>query len=157
MPLARFPNFEAWIVALIGRSLLNWGCSLSIKQYITIILFRSLRWWRTTNGFIVSLFVHLFYMYFYLVAAGLWPDFLWTPLLKKCQYSEIFRSVSSPHSDCIRRDMEYLSVFSPNAGKYGPEKLRIWTVFTQCAAFWGVPLILILVRNGATYLNPSAY
>ena len=26
----------------------------------------------------------------------------------------------------------YLSVFSPNAGKYGPEKLLIWTRFTQC-------------------------
>ena len=26
-----------------------------------------------------------------------------------------------PHSDWIRRDMEYLSVFSPNAGKYGSE------------------------------------
>ena len=27
---------------------------------------------------------------------------------------------------------KYLSVFSPNAGKYGPEKLRIRTLFTQC-------------------------
>ena len=27
-----------------------------------------------------------------------------------------------PHSDWIRRDTSYLSVFSPNAGKYGPEK-----------------------------------
>ena len=27
------------------------------------------------------------------------------------------------HSDWIRRDTEYLSVFSPNAGKYGPEKI----------------------------------
>ena len=25
----------------------------------------------------------------------------------------------------------YFPVFSPNAGKYGPEKLRIWTLFTQ--------------------------
>ena len=31
-----------------------------------------------------------------------------------------------PHSDWIRR------IFSPNAGKYGPEKLRIRTLFTQC-------------------------
>ena len=46
-----------------------------------------------------------------------------------------FWSVFSPHSDWIRRDTEYteyLSVFSPNAGKYGPEKLRIRTLFTQC-------------------------
>ena len=26
----------------------------------------------------------------------------------------------------------YLSVFSPNARKYGPEKLQIQTLFTQC-------------------------
>ena len=24
------------------------------------------------------------------------------------------------------------TVFSLNAGKYGPEKIRIWTLFTQC-------------------------
>ena len=30
----------------------------------------------------------------------------------------------------------YLSVFSPNTGKYGPEKLRIRTLFTQ----WWCPL-----------------
>ena len=26
----------------------------------------------------------------------------------------------------------YLSVFSPNAGEYGPEKLQMQTLFTQC-------------------------
>ena len=26
----------------------------------------------------------------------------------------------------------YFFVFGPNAGKYGPEKLRIWSLFTQC-------------------------
>ena len=36
------------------------------------------------------------------------------------------------HSDWIRRDTPYLFVFSPNAGKYGPEKLQIPTLFTQC-------------------------
>ena len=35
-------------------------------------------------------------------------------MCEKCPYSEFF-----------------WSVFSPNAGKYGPEKLRIWTLFTQ--------------------------
>ena len=35
------------------------------------------------------------------------------------------------HSSWIRRDTEYLSVFSPNVEKYGPEKLRILTLFTQ--------------------------
>ena len=31
----------------------------------------------------------------------------------------------------IRLNMEYLSVFSPNKGKYGPDKLRILALFTQ--------------------------
>ena len=35
------------------------------------------------------------------------------------------------HSDWMRWDTPYLSVFSPNAGKYGPEKTRVWTLFTQ--------------------------
>ena len=35
------------------------------------------------------------------------------------------------YSDWIRRDTPYLSVFSPNAGKYGTEKLPIQTIFMQ--------------------------
>ena len=37
-----------------------------------------------------------------------------------------------PHSNWIQKDMEYLSVFSPNTGKNGTEKLRIRTLFKQC-------------------------
>ena len=37
-----------------------------------------------------------------------------------------------PHSDWIRRNTEYLSVFSPNVGKFGPYQLRIRTPLTQC-------------------------
>ena len=35
------------------------------------------------------------------------------------------------YSDWIRKDTPYLSLYSPNAGKYGAEKLRILTLFTQ--------------------------
>ena len=35
-----------------------------------------------------------------------------------------------PHSNWIQRSIPYLSVFSPNAGKYGPELLRIQRLFT---------------------------
>ena len=36
-----------------------------------------------------------------------------------------------PHSDWIRRDTPYLSVFCTNVEKYGPEQLRIRSLFTQ--------------------------
>ena len=50
-----------------------------------------------------------------------------------------------PHSDWTRRDTEYLSVFSPNARKYGPEKLRIRTLYAvlgsrKCHFDWLVSL-----------------
>ena len=37
--------------------------------------------------------------------------------------SEIIKSMKAKKQSS--RDTPYLSVFSPNAGKYGPEKLRI--------------------------------
>ena len=42
-------------------------------------------------------------------------------LREKCPNTELFLTRILPHSDWIRRDTSYLSVFSPNAGKYGPE------------------------------------
>ena len=43
------------------------------------------------------------------------------PLREKCPNTELFLVRILPHSDWIRRDTSYLSVFSPNAGKYRPE------------------------------------
>ena len=43
---------------------------------------------------------------------------------KHCVKSVRIRSYSGPHFAAFRlnrRDTEYLSAFSPNAGKYGPE------------------------------------
>ena len=42
----------------------------------------------------------------------------------------VFLVLVFPHSDWIRRDMEDLSVFSPNAGKNGPQKL--WESIIIC-------------------------
>ena len=42
-------------------------------------------------------------------------------LSEKCPYSEFILVRIFPHSDWIRRETEYLSVFSPTVGKYGPE------------------------------------
>ena len=43
-------------------------------------------------------------------------------LCEMCPNTEFFLVRIFPHSDWIWRDTKYLSVFSPNAGKYGPEK-----------------------------------
>ena len=48
----------------------------------------------------------------------------------QCTKSACTRSFS----DWMQRYTEYLSVVSPNTGKYGPQKLWIWTLFTQCTA-----------------------
>ena len=50
--------------------------------------------------------------------------FPFSAFLKRCSRPEVFwrKGLLS---------ILYLSVFSPNAGKYGPEKLRIWTLFMQ--------------------------
>ena len=39
----------------------------------------------------------------------------------KCPNTELFLVRTFSHSDWIRRDTKYLSVFSPNEGKYRPE------------------------------------
>ena len=41
---------------------------------------------------------------------------------EKCPNTEFFLVCIFPHPDWIRRDTEYLSVFSPNVGKYEPKK-----------------------------------
>ena len=51
-----------------------------------------------------------------------------------CLKSVRIRSFSGlylPHSDRMPRNTECLFVFIPNLGKYRPQKLQIWTLFTQ--------------------------
>ena len=49
----------------------------------------------------------------------------WSHCVKSVQIRSYFWSVFSyirtEYGDLLRRDTEYLSVFSPNTGKYGPE------------------------------------
>ena len=40
--------------------------------------------------------------------------------------------IECPYSELFWSNTEYLSIFSPNARKNGPEKLRIQTLFPQC-------------------------
>ena len=63
-----------------------------------------------------------------------------------------------PHLDLIRTDTAYLSVFSPNAKKHGPEQLQIRTLLTQCKVyqrFWFLNYSLKVVdgRSPSTELH----
>ena len=50
-------------------------------------------------------------------------------LCEKCPNTEYFPVRIFPHSDWIRRDNSYFSVFSPNAGKHGPENTPYLNIF----------------------------
>ena len=63
---------------------------------------------------------------------------------------EVILVLIFPHSDWIRRDTEYLSAFSPNARKYGPEQFRIGTLFAQWALAHFLTLQWILGTKGLT-------
>ena len=63
-----------------------------------------------------------------------------TPALcEKCPNTELFLVRIFPHLDWIRRDTEYLFVFSPNARKYGPEitpYLDIFHAVVHLIKYW---------------------
>ena len=72
------------------------------------------------------------------------PIYRYRTLMIKCRSQMIYTALKVfalrvflicifPHLHWIRRDVPYLPVCSPpNAKKYGPEKLRIRTLLTQC-------------------------
>ena len=58
-------------------------------------------------------------------------SFKFTNTVWKVSVLGVFLIRTFPHSDWIRRNTQFLSIFSPDAGKYRPEKLWIQTLFTQ--------------------------
>ena len=50
-------------------------------------------------------------------------------LREKCPNMELFLVRIFPHLDRRRGDTKYLSVFSPNVGKYGPEITPYFDIF----------------------------
>ena len=81
-------------------------------------------------------------------------------LRENCLNAEFFLVCIFPHSDWIRRDTPYLSVFCPNTGKYGPEKTPyldtfhavllyliydFWEIYRDEKQFlWHFPIIISL-------------
>ena len=56
-------------------------------------------------------------------------------LREKCPNTEFFLVRIFPHLDWIWRDTEYLSVFSPTSGKYGPQKTPHLDTFHAVSLF----------------------
>ena len=69
--------------------------------------------------------------------------------MKSVQITEFFLVSIFPHY-WIRRDTPYLSVFSPNAGKYGPEKTPYLATF-QAVEMTSVSLCYFLVFSLTHY------
>ena len=74
-------------------------------------------------------------------------------LREMCPTTEDFLVRIFPHSDTIRRDTSYLSVFSPNAEKYGPENTPYLDTFHAVSTYQnkvlkeGCSCLLYIARN----------
>ena len=72
-------------------------------------------------------------------------------LREKCPNTEFFMVRILPHSDWIRRVTEYLSVFSPNARKYGPEKSPYLDTFH--AVVWRNSILYEIIKFDIKHPN----
>ena len=67
-------------------------------------------------------------------------------LHENCPNTEFFLFHIFSHLDWIRRDTEYLSVFSPNSGKYGQEKtpyLETFHTLHDGSNSWEKPMVSV--------------
>ena len=80
-------------------------------------------------------------VFWYRISKALWIDVklgvltILTITAWKLSLFEVFPVRIFPYSDWIPKDTPYLSVFSPNAGKCRPEKLRIRILYSQWISF----------------------
>ena len=72
-------------------------------------------------------------------------EILWKKPVSEFSFVGIF-----PHLDWIQRDTKYLSIFSPNAGRYKPENLWIRTLFTQWLISKQVDIVRTIVGTSST-------
>ena len=66
-------------------------------------------------------------------------------LCEMCPNRKVFLVRILPHSDWMRRDTSYLSVFSPNAGKYEPENVSCNVL--MISMFWQYFVKEVLPEN----------
>ena len=86
----------------------------------------------------------------------------WLPLRKNRPNTEFFLVHIFPHSNWIWRDTPYLSVFSPNSRKYGPEKTSyldtfLAVCFTNYLNVNELFTLLLVLFKRANYLLRSGH
>ena len=108
-----------------------------------------LAWWKYNNC--DSSFPIYHYVYFF------WLTHQSTLIIhhsmsEKCPNTEFFLVSIFPHLDWIRRDTSYLSVFSPNARKCGPEKTPSLETFRTATLFVTIQNMIYFRVNKRTQL-----
>ena len=84
-----------------------------------------------------------------------WAKWVNLSLREKCPNTEFFLICIFPHSDWIWRDTLYFSVFSLNAGKYGPEKtpyLDTFHIVSETISFSSFVKILLTTSVYISFL-----
>ena len=78
-------------------------------------------------------------------------------LREKCPKAEFFLVRIFPHSDWIRRFTPLISVFSPNAGKYGPEKTPYFDTFhaVEILVKWSSKMINVDIWARFDYIRTN--
>ena len=78
-------------------------------------------------------------------------------LREKCPKAEFFLVRIFPHSDWIRRFTPLISVFSPNAGKYGPEKTPYFNTFhvVEILVKWSSKMINVDIWARFDYIRTN--
>ena len=108
---------------LFGFYKANWTRVISKKRGKTFIIIIVKYEAHPKNVLVITFFLIVFLLFLFTChqVCTVW----------KTSVFGVFQFRIFPNSDWIQRDTSYLSVFNRNAGKYGPEKLRIRTLFTQ--------------------------
>ena len=139
-----------------------------LKKLFTIILFSiwSRQLWRLGRLAIVPLaIVAITAGYLHLTGSKLniweWSNHSRT-LRENCPDTEFFLIRIFLHSDWIRRDTPYLSIFIPNAGKYRPEKIPYLDTFHAVAVCpqnlrWGQNTAMVLTENKVIALDRKIF
>ena len=133
VPRPRLLLMKVWSYTLSSELYFSWDICYGLhvfhlktfdSSYRYYILPRNLSWVHVHHYFFpnnASSIVDLSSWILIKIRRTLWDDQSCT-LCKMCPNTEFFLVSIFPYSDWIRRFAEEISVFSPNMGKYGPEK-----------------------------------